>query len=288
MDREEVRRGQELWRKRRRELEKAGRLTPSPQSIGKMANDYAARIALKQLTGTPPEELIQECPDCGTILLPIWVPQLGEWRPGYCEECHRKRVVAEILAGWRARAIEDAGLNRGEAAHMTLENFDRQKQLEAYDRVCAWLKDWPRAGSLIFWSEGYGTGKTHLARAIQRKLIERNYTTRFWTMPEFVARIQASYNGEGSEWAIFQKAADVDLLILDDVGTEHSQSPSWRQSIYFRLIDPRYREGKPMVLTTNVPPDRLGEIVGWKCYSRLRAMAGEEGIICMNGEDYRL
>ena len=286
---EAIRKGEELRRKRRAELEKTR--SASPRSIGEMLSSkhLAAGRQLKPPDGPPPE-LIHECADCGTLLMPIWIPHLAEWRPGFCQECHTRRVQAEIRAEIRARQLRENGLTEGRAARMTLENFDQSLQPVAYARLLAWLRAWPDGGSLLFWSTGYGVGKTHLARAAQRILIERGVTTRFWTMPELLGDIRDTYGSHKSARAIFRRATETDLLILDDVGTEHvrAESESWLYDVYFRLIDPRYRANKPVFLTTNLSPDELMDWMSLKVYSRLRLMLGQDGVVCMDGEDYRM
>lgn len=47
--------------------------------------------------------------------------------------------------------------------------------------------------ALVLWSQGYGTGKTHLASAIANEARRRGWIVESWLMPEFLSKMRASY-----------------------------------------------------------------------------------------------
>ena len=58
-----------------------------------------------------------------------------------------------------------------------------------------------------------------------------------------------------------------DLLVLDDLGSE--KQSEWADQELFRLIDHRANEGKPVIITSNVPMEAL------KCDGRISSRLGD-------------
>ena len=78
------------------------------------------------------------------------------------------------------------------------------------------------------------------------------------------------------------RAMKTPLLLLDDLG---GHKPSeWREETIFKIIDYRYNEEKPTIVTSNLAPNEIGDVVGGKVASRL---AEDATIVALNGEDRR-
>ena len=69
---------------------------------------------------------------------------------------------------------------------------------------------------------------------------------------------------------IIQHLKTVELLVLDDLGAE--KSSEWTKSVLFEIIDYRYNELLPILVTTNCPPKELKEKIGDRNFDRLREM----------------
>jgi DNA replication protein DnaC len=72
------------------------------------------------------------------------------------------------------------------------------------------------------------------------------------------------------------------LLVIDDVGAE--KSSEWTQERFYSIIDHRYAEQVPLILTGNLPPKELAPQVGERAASRLAEMCK---VVAMTGEDRR-
>ena len=68
----------------------------------------------------------------------------------------------------------------------------------------------------------------------------------------------------------FYKYKECSLLILDDLGAEKVSECSTAK--IFELIDYRYNEELPTIITTNCVPEELKEHVGARTYDRIRSM----------------
>lgn len=67
---------------------------------------------------------------------------------------------------------------------------------------------------------------------------------------------------------MIQHLKTVQLLVLDDLGAE--KSSEWTKSVIFEIIDYRYNELLPILVTTNCPPKELKEKIGDRNFDRLR------------------
>lgn len=128
-----------------------------------------------------------------------------------------------------------------------------------------------------------GNGKSHLAAALVNRVIQRGFTAVFIEVPDLFSRIKATYDGEGSEDAILRSLASCDLLVLDDAGAE--KPTEWVREKFYQIINARYKNHKPVVITTNTT-DMAGleDIIGFRAYDRVLEMCAP---LKNNGESYR-
>lgn len=138
----------------------------------------------------------------------------------------------------------------------------------------------------------YGTGKTHLAVSIALKLIEQNIDVVCKTSIDILSDIKKSYdNNTYYEYEILDMYKQVKLLVIDDFGKE--QSTFWSVSRFFEILNDRYENLMPTIITTNynqddlikrlTPPDNDSSNAK-AIVSRLRE---SNDIITMLCEDYR-
>jgi DNA replication protein DnaC len=130
-----------------------------------------------------------------------------------------------------------------------------------------------------------GTGKTHLSAAIARTAKEKGYTVGFLTTGYLLSLIKATYQkgAEKSESEILRDIGKLDLLILDDVGSEaKGGNDDWRKSMIFEVVESR--SGKPTIYTSNLTDTDLPIAVGERVFSRLY---DNTKFIDLFTEDYR-
>lgn len=102
-----------------------------------------------------------------------------------------------------------------------------------------------------------GTGKTHLVCAIANRLMTQGVKVVFSTMIDLLANIKSSYDAkEGeTEQELIERYKNCDLLIIDDMGKE--QPTEWALSKMFQIINARYEDLRPIIVTSNYNPDAL-------------------------------
>jgi len=167
--------------------------------------------------------------------------------------------------------------------HMTLENFRRNPGMkEAYDAALQ-LADESSDIKWVTLMGGVDRGKTHLGIAICRRWLQRGKAARYAFVPTLLDELRQGFEREGEEsYAMkFNFYCNVPMLVLDDLGTE--KRSDWVTEKLDTIVDYRYINALPLVVTTNLPMDELSPRIA----SRLqRAEFGR--IVVLEVPEYRL
>lgn len=117
-----------------------------------------------------------------------------------------------------------------------------------------------------------GNGKTFVSAAIANKLLAQMVPVICVSINSLLARIKETFNswGKEAEDTIINTLANADLLIIDDLGTE--QATDWSKTMIYNIIDSRYRNGLPLIISTNVALDELENKYDKRTYDRLLEM----------------
>lgn len=101
-----------------------------------------------------------------------------------------------------------------------------------------------------------GTGKTHLAAAVANELLADGVAVVFATMIDLLEKLKETFD-KGSEAEIIRIYKTADLLIIDDIGKE--QPTEWALAKMYQIINARYEDYKPIIITTNYTPEELAD-----------------------------
>ena len=123
-----------------------------------------------------------------------------------------------------------------------------------------------------------GTGKTHLAAAIVNELISQNTPAMFMTSIDLFSVLR-DFESQKDR---LKKIKSVPLLVIDDLGKE--KITDWNREQLFTIINTRYENYLPVVITSNDTTEELERNVGGAIYSRLCEMCV---LVNMSGKDYR-
>jgi len=187
--------------------------------------------------------------------LPVGHPEFG--RLQICS-CRQPQVIARVHQRLFAMSNLDA------LAHMTFDNFqphgaqgiaeaEQDSVNTAYNTALRFAQS--PTGWLLFIGT-YGCGKTHLAAAIANYAVRIGVPTLFLTVPDLLDMLRFSYDDPTSTFEQrFEEIRSSPLLILDDFGTHNATN--WAQEKLFQIVNHRYINHLPLVVTTNLALDQI-------------------------------
>lgn len=206
----------------------------------------------------------------------------------------RAETEARLKAERAAKYLGELRAALGKLATCTFDSFDTQRSLfgcqwnetsipESAQRKClidAAIAARRYAAAPEGWLYLYGppgAGKSHLAAAIANDLAKNGEPVAYASVPDILAFVKRGM-GDGSADMRFDGLLSVDVLILDDLGTENSTA--WSVETIFRLIDEREKHDRTTVITSNLHYDNLHPRIA----SRI---AGMVKLVPMLVSDYR-
>ena len=224
---------------------------PAARKVAQPVTPQRARLAVPTPAGgtaTPFAALAPNvCPLCygaGYVRkdVPMGHPAFGKAVACQCKEADMERRRREEL--WKLSSLSAF-------QEMTFTTFNPKVQgtREAWD-VARHYADDPD-GWLVL-SGPCGSGKTHLAAAIANHQFQQGTLVLFAVVPQLLDHLRAAFapSSETTYDALFQKVCEAGLLVLDDLGAEHTTP--WAQEKLFQIINHRYMYGVPTVITTNL------------------------------------
>jgi DNA replication protein DnaC len=138
---------------------------------------------------------------------------------------------------------------------------EQEQRLEARRRSQEYVErfvgpDGAFTSSGLIYVGATGVGKTHLAVAVARELIERyRVRARFVDFTALLFDIQSTFTPGAalSKSDILAPVTDSELLVLDDLG---AQKPSgWVDEVLYLILNGRYARRLPTLFTTNYALD---------------------------------
>lgn len=224
------------------------------------------------------------CPICSGLGyvrrdLPIDDPNFGQLEICVCQkESVQKDKLARLyrtsnLDSFQGMAFENfktEGHGGGKAVNKTLEVAFNTARNYAHH-----LNGW------LLLMGGYGTGKTHLAAAIANEVVSLGVETLFLTVPDLLDWLRTSYGSEETNYeSRFDEIRNICFLVLDDLGTQNTTP--WAQEKLFQIINHRYTQRLPTLITTNLPLSQIDERISSRLQDRQLVIA-----IQIDAPDYR-
>jgi len=209
---------------------------------------------------------------------------------------HKHKQISDIIFPQTANLCSSHCKNRFYKIlidNITIKNLDkktkelplrfRDKTLENYKNINPKILEYisrENPNSLLLTGKS-GTGKTHLAIGLYKKIILKNKTVKFIPFIEMIHEIKNSINTDiNSKIDSFTK---YDYLIIDDLGSE--KTTDWIKEILYLIFDRIYREMRNVIITTNMTSSEMSERYDYKIVSRFSEMGYA---ITFNGKDYRI
>jgi DNA replication protein DnaC len=213
--------------------------------------------AVEQVNDLPGDPNCPYCHGVGYLRsdLPLGDPDFGKLQ--VCV-CRRARVTNAV----RDRLFAVSHLD--ELKELTFETFKPRGrkglvEMQANSLETAFNQSQRYAEALNGWlllQGGYGSGKTHLAAAIANYAVGMGIPTLFLTVPDLLDTLRFAYASEDTTFEErFNDIRNAKLLVLDDFGTQNATA--WAQEKLFQIVNYRYINKLPTVVTTNLLLDEV-------------------------------
>lgn len=208
----------------------------------------------------------------------LTVPQDGAERAMRCPVCRRHKIAAALDAFIPPRF---------------------RKPIELPPRIAEWVTKGREAEGLYI-TGPVGTGKTQAAYAAlaawctttgtmpSQARVTENYGVTNRTKPTVVFTRATTFfdelrPGNDRNRQLVNDCQMADLLIIDDIGAE--KPSEWTAEKLYEVVDERYAQANPFIVTSNVPPKALADQVGHRVASRFAEICE---VVPMTGPDRRL
>jgi DNA replication protein DnaC len=135
------------------------------------------------------------------------------------------------------------------------------------DSIGQFFRNSNSVGLLI--SGAAGVGKTHLAVAITRVLIEQKADVFFIETARIFSELRERMRRDESEEALLMRYVYVPWLVLDDLGA--GSFSDFERRVTLDLLNRRGNEGRKTIVTSNLELKAISEVLDERIASRLSA-----------------
>lgn len=123
--------------------------------------------------------------------------------------------------------------------------------------------------NLLFYGQT-GLGKTFMANCIAKSLLDKGYIVIYQTafkIMDIISNHKFNRNNNSRSEDEYSLLFSADLLIIDDLGTEFTNS--FTNTEIFNIVNTRLLEGKKMIISTNLSPKEFADTYTDRTFSRI-------------------
>lgn len=227
------------------------------------------------------------CPYCGTVYEPLEQPRpfdqgvtLIKIEHCHCDQARYEREQARRLAELAearrfAACLDDETWYSAFDPDWPAAEVAQAQLREAKSQVRRWYLSSQAAGGGLLIAGHFGSGKSHLLRAVSRAFQRQGIKGLFYDEYQILDRLKEN----GDELARACKQAKI--LVLDDLGrADFDPYTTWKQhdlqAFYFRVLESRARRGLSTLFSTNRKAAELEARVGEAVMDRIYAIISDQ------------
>lgn len=244
--------------------------------------DPISQILKKNLESKELDYNFETCPKCKEALQ-MKINLFGKDKiiPRQCKCIRDKREKEEreqenLQKQYRLKKIINNSLMDSKFRTCTFENWNHnlgsEKIFEIGKKYSMGFKEMKKQGVGLLIYGNPGNGKTYVSSCIANTLMNNLTPVIIVSINALLDRIKQTFSswGKEGEETILRSLSNADLLVIDDLGTE--QDTDWSRTKIYNIIDSRYRNGLPLIVTTNISLEDLKEKYHVRTYDRLIEM----------------
>lgn len=240
----------------------------------------------------------KECEKCGRIYKLYETPK---GIVGACKHCIDQQLLKDLNIPTKEereklkekRFIAAFERVTNDLKQATIDSYipKEKSQAEAKGIAMQYVETFDGVNSLLF-SGTCGLGKSHLSFAITKELRQKGYKTLYIKVTDLFDYIKNTYKADSkiSGMQIFKMIDELDLLVLDDIGSEYVKAneygyESWASDVLYKVFDMRLN--KSLICSTNYSEKKLTEKYGANGQRIIDRMMDLTKAIRLEGESYR-
>lgn len=203
------------------------------------------------------------------------------------EKCHcLKQAVINML--YEQSNIKDM-LDRDNFSSLSYEYYkgeDLNRFENAVNACKKFVEDFNLGYHNLFFYGTVGTGKSFLSGCVARDLIERGHSVIYFSSSqlfEILSRNTFDYRNKEELGGLFEDLYNCDLLIIDDLGTELTNS--FVASSLFSCLNERHLRKHSTIISTNLSLEELSVRYSERIFSRITS---HFDLYKLSGQDIRM
>ena len=233
-----------------------------------------------QAEGLEPDDLTVQplCPKCGGT---------GYVGAQMCEclrELCRQEQKKELTNLFGAESFEKFRLDLySDQYDAKYRSSPRELMRATYRMAQNYAQSFPANGQSLVFSGATGLGKTFLSACVARVVAERGFSVSYAPVGQLFAAFEEDKFRPQPDAARTEDVFACDLLIIDDLGTEYTNS--FIASQFFTCINERLLHRKSTIISTNLSLESLADLYTERSFSRITSSYSLLKII---GDDIRI
>lgn len=204
-------------------------------------------------------------------LMPIYTcskcKDTGKTADGYCS-CFKQSVISYL---YQQSEIENV-IQQENFNHFDFNLYSKESDgthpFTPYDNIqnivkkCQqFIENFDNQGDNFLFYGDTGLGKTYLSNCIAKELLDRGHTVLYQSsihlFEEVCKEVIMKKNQSSKSQQIYRLLYDCELLIIDDLGTEFTNS--FVSSELYDILNTRMRSGKSTIISTNLNLQEMNE-----------------------------
>ncbi len=223
-------------------------------------------------------EPIFDCPDC----------QDTGYSDGRRCHCFEQRIIDILYAQSNLQELLQTE-NFSALSYEYYKEEDLVNFKKAVESSLSFIKNFHCDYTNLLFYGMVGTGKSFLSKCIAKELLEQGYSVIYFSsigLFNMLAQYSFDTNNKEMLYKTYEDLYNCDLVIVDDLGTELSNS--FTNSQFFSFINERHLRKKATIITTNLGVEDLKIRYSERILSRLassfifRKITGPDIRLCKN------
>ena len=200
-------------------------------------------------------------------------------------------VVAELAQNKANKIGDDASFDLFELKYYP-ENLDgvpcREIMSQTLESCKNYAEDFSTYSPNLLLFGGTGVGKTHISKAIAKKVAENGFDVIYMSAPDLFTSLEKERFNQETPIEDINSIMKCELLVIDDLGAEFTTS--FTISALYNIINTRLLSDLPTIITANLSPSELKQrysdriasrLIG--CYEHLRFLGNDIRILKKKG-----